>query len=448
VLWVDDEWDVAERLSRDPSVNVLLLEAGPAGPPTPTDLFAALSLPGRTWPELTARRTPNSSERFYPRGRGVGGSGVINGLIDLDPPAGDFERWNRVGLLEQSSAPSNPPTTVLPAHWGPADRLAAVTARTLGFPLLRRAGVESPGIGPVPLHVDATGERSSTDRTHLHAALTRPNLTLGADVNVHALTMNSTTCTGVRLHDGTAVGAKTTVLCAGAIHSPALLLRSGLTRAGIGRKLADHPAVGATLHLRRPADLATPATCAVGHTADGLQVLPLNRLGTTPELRRLGAILVGVLDSHGRGRVTITDTGEPVVNFDLLSDQRDRASVVRAVRLLVGLTTRPGVTAETTDISADDRGTPITALIGVSDSDCLAWAEQNLADYVHATGTCAFGPTEDANAVVGRGGRVHDTTGLAVIDASVFPTPPRVNPWRATVLVAESFADQLAKLLS
>jgi choline dehydrogenase-like flavoprotein len=458
VLWADDQWDViivgagtagcvvAERLSRDPSVRVLVLEAGPAGPTTPPDLFTALSLPGRTWPKLTARRTPNSSARFYPRGRGVGGSGAINGLIDLEPPTHDLEAWARTGLVV-ASAPHHDALTISTREWGPVDRMTTVAAKALGLPLLRRATVDIAGIGPAPLHITSQGERASTDRTHLHDALFRTNLAVVTDVDVRNLVIDDATCTGVRLTDGRTVRSSTVVLCAGAIHSPALLLRSGLTRPGIGANLADHPAVGATLHLRTPADSTVPATCAIGHTADHLQILPLNRLGNTPELRGLGALLVGVLESHGRGHVTISPTGEPIVHFDLLGDARDRASILRAVRLLVDLTNRPEVAAEVTAVSADDDGTPIASLGGASDTEALGWAEQHLADYVHATGTCAYGPVDDSTAVVGPGGQVHGMVGLAVIDASVFPTPPRVNPWRSTVLVAASLADQLATLL-
>ena len=446
---------VAERLSRDPTLRVLLIESGPGGPATSPDLFAALSAPGRLWPELTARRSPLGPVRAYPRGRGVGGSGAVNGLLDLPPTTADLDRWAAVGLVLTSCV--DRAVVELPTRrWGPADRLLATAGRAAGLRLVRHATVDHAGIGAAPLHarLDDRGglTRASTDVTHLAAARHRPNLAVLAEAEVVELTGVATgAVSGVRADTPSGhrtISAPLTVVCAGAIHTPALLLRSGLTRAGIGQNLADHMAVGVTLHLRQPALADTPTTCAIGHAAGGLQLLPLNRLGTTDDLRMLGALLVGVLDNRGRGAVSIDTTGRPVVEFDLLGDPRDRAEIVRAARLLFDIASRPEIRAETTHVSIDDRGTPVSAALDMGDTACLGWIEQNLADYVHATGTCAYGASDDPSAVVGIGGIVHGSTGVAVIDASVFPTPPRVNPWRATVMLAAALADDLAAFVA
>ena len=446
---------VAERLSRNPAWRVLLIESGPGGPPTSADLFAALSTPGRIWPDLTARRSPLGPVRAYPRGRGIGGSGAVNGLLDLPPGGSDLGRWAAAGLMLDTSVDRS--VVELPtSRWGPADRLLATAGRAAGLPLVRHATVGHAGIGAAPLHarLDDRGglSRASTDVTHLGAARQRPNLAILTATDVVELTVVATgTVTGVRAE--TPSGPRTfsaplTVVCAGAIHTPALLLRSGLTRPGIGRNLADHTAIGVTLHLRQPALDNTPTTCALGHTAGGLQLLPLNRLGTTDELRMLGALIVGVLDNRGRGSVSVDTTGRPVVEFDLLGDPHDRAEIVRATRLLFDIASRPEIRAETTHVSIDERGTPVSAAVDMDDRALTRWIEQNLADYVHATGTCAFGPSDDPSAVVGIGGVAHGSTGLAVIDASVFPTPPRVNPWRATVMLAAGLANDLAAVLA
>ncbi len=444
---------VAERLSRDPATRVLLIESGPDGPTTSADLFAALSGPGRLWPDLTASRSPEGPVRVYPRGRGIGGSGAVNGLLDLPPTAADLHRWAAVGLVLDTSVDRT--VVDLPtSRWGPADRLLATAGRAAGLPLVRHTRVDRAGIGAAPLHArlgaDGGLARASTDVTHLGPARHRPNLAVLADTDVIELTGAAAGAVGgVRAETANrprTISAPLTVVCAGSIHSPALLLRSGLTLPGIGRNLADHAAVGVTLHLRRPAPADTPTTCALGHTAGGLQLLPLNRLGATDELRMLGGLLIGVLDNRGRGSVSIDEAGRPVPEFDLLGDPHDRAAIVRATRLLFDIASRSEGRAETTHVSIDERGTPLADAIGMDDRTLTRWIEQNLADYVHATGTCAFGSSEDPSAVVGAGGVVHGTAGVAVIDASVFPTPPRVNPWRATVMLASALADDLAAL--
>ena len=179
---------VAERLSRDPAVRVLLIESGPSGPTAPADLFGALSAPGRLWPDVTARRSPLGPVRVYPRGRGIGGSGAVNGLLDLRPTGGDLDRWASVGLALDTSVQRT--VAQLPtSKWGPADRVLATAGHAAGLPLIRRARVDQAGIGAAPLHarfdVDRQLLRASTDVTHLGPARQRPNL---ADLPLIAVT--------------------------------------------------------------------------------------------------------------------------------------------------------------------------------------------------------------------------------------------------------------------
>ena len=93
---------VAARLSEDPSRTVLLLEAGPdyRTSDTPEEVaglnfFAALGVPELTWPDISARRRPGQPSEWYPRGRGVGGSSAVNGLIAVPGLPDDYDRWER-----------------------------------------------------------------------------------------------------------------------------------------------------------------------------------------------------------------------------------------------------------------------------------------------------------------------------------------------------------------
>jgi 5-(hydroxymethyl)furfural/furfural oxidase len=90
---------LAARLSEDPGVSVLLLEAGPdhrsADAPDgirAANFFSALMEPGRIWPDLVATRAAGQSESVYVRGRGVGGSSV-NAMGAIRGTPEDYDRW-------------------------------------------------------------------------------------------------------------------------------------------------------------------------------------------------------------------------------------------------------------------------------------------------------------------------------------------------------------------
>ena len=99
---------LAARLSEDPTVSVLLLEAGPdyrsheAPAAMQSHNHGEILLAERfqeiyQWPGLMARRSEVQGPRAFVRGRGVGGSSAINGLIALRGEADDFDRWKRMG---------------------------------------------------------------------------------------------------------------------------------------------------------------------------------------------------------------------------------------------------------------------------------------------------------------------------------------------------------------
>src|SRR5256885_1397681 len=93
---------IAARMSQDPDRSVLLLEAGPdhSSLDTPAALaglnfFGALELPERVWPGLMAVRADGQPPYLYVRGRGVGGSSAVNGLVALRGIPEDYDHWAR-----------------------------------------------------------------------------------------------------------------------------------------------------------------------------------------------------------------------------------------------------------------------------------------------------------------------------------------------------------------
>ncbi|MBA3287073.1 MAG: GMC family oxidoreductase N-terminal domain-containing protein, partial [Acidimicrobiia bacterium] len=213
---------------------------------------------------------------------------------------------------------------------------------------------------------------------------------------------------GVVLASGVEVPAHRVVVCAGAVGSPALLLASGLGGAAVGRNLQNHPGLPVTLHLRDGVDVDRHglATAVTWRAETDVEIVALNHLG--PDEPGRAMLLVGAMAPTGRGSVTLGADGTPVVE-PVASDQ-DR------VRLDVGLRRVEELLAHPAFAAIVDR-----VEVG-----------QAPAGFHHATSTCAMG------AVVDGRGSVTATAGLAVVDASVFPTIPTTHPYLPTVVLAET----------
>ena len=291
---------LANRLSADPAVRVLLLEAGPANGHWSIEMPCAMGqLVGGdryNWcyrseaePFLDGRRIGT------PRGRVLGGSSSINGMVYMRGHARDYDAWSDGGCFGWSYR------EVLPyfiraehhelganAYHGDAGPLRVTAGRT-ATPLANAfiaAGIEAgygrtddpngyrqEGFG----RVDRTtwnGGRWSTAHGYLAEALGRGNLTVGTGALASRVLFNGTRATAVEyVRDGHTVTARATaevLLCAGAINTPQLLLLSGVgpadelraagirplhDRPGVGRRLADHPDTVVQHFGRRPVSI-------------------------------------------------------------------------------------------------------------------------------------------------------------------------------------------------
>lgn len=460
---------VAARLSEDPSSTVVLVEAGPdppGGPPPAIagqNFLAALAEPGRTW-DLPAERHPGQPPRPYLRGRGVGGSSAVNALVLLRGVPEDYDAWAALGAdgwAWRDVAPAFAelarwlPRALPPLPtWSPLERAVAAAARQLGLPWCAdpEAPGAVPGVGPAPLALEG-GRRRSADDLYLEPARVRPNLEVRSDVLVDRVLLDPRRrAVGVRTAGGEELGGDGVVVCCGAIHSPALLLRSGLDRPGIGAGLADHASVGLSVALRPDARLAgddaRPISSVLransglaGAGPADLQVLAMGATGLGAAGRAAGAVQVALMRVFSRGRVGLASddpTVPPDVRFDLLSDERDRVRMRRGVGLLLDLVERAEVGAVSELVACDEGGTPAAALRDGATLD--AWLDGAVGDYVHAAGTCRMGRPDDRLAVVGPAGAVIGTRGLWVVDASVMPDLPRANTHLPTVMVAERLA--------
>ena len=273
---------IAYRLGEVPSNNVLVLEFGKTDIGPFIQMPAALSYPMNMarydWGyKAEAEETLDGRALVCPRGKVIGGSSSINGMIYVRGNVGDYDHWQETGAAGWSYA------DVLPyfrrmetshggeAPWRGTDGPLHITRGPRDNPLHHafvkastEAGYEATddynghrqeGMGPADMTV-YKGRRWSSANAYLRPAIARGNVTLRTGVMVDQLLFDGTKCIGVRyIKSGRTIDVfakKSVVLSAGAIGSPSILQRSGigpkqvLKKAGITLR-ADRPGVGANL---------------------------------------------------------------------------------------------------------------------------------------------------------------------------------------------------------
>jgi len=290
---------LANRLSADPALSVLLLEAGPP------DRHPLLHVPKGFGKLLGHRRlawhfptAPVGSTRRaeqWVRGRVLGGSSSINGMVYNRGQAADYDELVRLGNPGWGWPEMLPIFRAIEDH-----ALGASDTRGTGGPLavsvpasgdglcedLLRAGAEAGlerrtdvndsdgeriGYAPATIH---GGRRVSAARAFLHPVTRRPNLRVVTGVTAESLLFDGDRAIGVRARTGSGTAdyrcTRQVVVSAGGIGSPVLLQRSGigpaddLRRAGIATRV-DRPAVGARLREHRYVPLQFRLTADLGY---------------------------------------------------------------------------------------------------------------------------------------------------------------------------------------
>ena len=124
---------------------------------------------------------------------------------------------------------------------------------------------------------------------------------------------------------------------------------------------------------------------------------------------------------------------DPVVEFGMLSDDRDRSRLRDCVRRMIDVVRHKAVVSISDGVMA--LATPLDELD--TDDAIDAWLTATVNDYVHAVGTCRMGMPGDPAAVVDSDCRVIGYEQLRVCDASIMPDLPKANTHLTTVAIAD-----------
>jgi choline dehydrogenase len=291
---------LASRLTEDPDIRVLLLEAGGRTNHWSVMMPAALAanfLGGPfNWSYYTVPQPRLAGRRiFQPRGKGLGGSSAINGMAYISGHALDFERWAAEGATGWSYAEvlpyfkraetnsrgenawrggSGPLATIIFNIDQPLNRAFVDAGVQAGFNWTDDVnGFRQEGFGPYDKCIDR-GVRASTAHAFLAPVRQRPNLTVETGAMALGIVVDGKRATGLRYAVNgaprTAHASREVVLASGAFGSPQLLMLSGIGPAdhlrrhgievvhdlpGVGENLQDHLEV----HLQYTAPMAKSA---------------------------------------------------------------------------------------------------------------------------------------------------------------------------------------------
>ncbi|MEQ1754023.1 MAG: FAD-dependent oxidoreductase [Micropepsaceae bacterium] len=482
---------LAARVSEDPNRTVLLVEAGPdySDPRlTPFDLVNGHnnSYADHDW-GISHAPTQGRDVRF-PRGRVVGGSSAVNTAIALRAMPEDFAEWAELGLDEWNWQGVLPHYRRLERDLDYGDRdyhgdAGPITIRryprsemmlqhqafldaahTLGYPECADAN-DPAGWGAGPQPMNKLGRlRVSCAIGYLAPARIRGNLEVRPDTTVTRVLTTNGRCTGieVRKTDGSfdTIHARLVVLAAGAIMSPAILMRSGLgPRAqldahsidvvrdlpGVGQNLGDHPAIVTTLRPRDPAitNMDQPIIQTIlRYTAPGsekrndLQIEMLTFAGkpATP----LFGIAAVVEYQYGRGELRLASAdpdASPIIDNRFCEDERDARRLAACYRDALTLArTKP--VSDLAEAIVFPRGNP-------SDEELVGLCRRFSGSGYHPCGTAKMGLASDPLAVVNQYGQCETLEGLVVADASIMPVVPRANTNLTAIMIGEKIGEWL-----
>ncbi len=485
---------IAERLSKDRALNVLLLEAGT----TDTDErvrgigdFAELWGTDVDW-KFPTEPQPGLNNRVITldQGKLIGGGTSINAMMYVRGNARNFDVWNALGADGWSYRDVLPAFKDLEDYEGGASEYRGAggplrirdcpdeTARCEVFMVAAtEAGFDGPywdtngerqenGAGLLQFSIDDRGKRVSGGTAFLDPARGRPNLSIETGAEVTKLLLENNRAVGVSYRQNReskqAWAESEVVVCGGAFLSPKLLMLSGIGPAGhlqslnipvvadlpgVGRNLCDH--VQLSFVYKRKTDHPNP-TLLTGNllffqTREGADAAPPDmQLNFTPavpqQLRPMidlpfpACIFLAILvQPFSLGEVKLRSanpTDAPVIDPKFLFQQADVDAFVKTSEVI----DRIANTRAFAELN-DGRVSPST------DKDLVQSIRDQSSTLWHPVGTCKIG--RDPMAVVDPDLKVYGIDGLRVADSSVMPTVTSGNVAAPTFMIGWRAADKI-----
>lgn len=483
----------ARRLTDDPTVSVTLIEAG--GPTQRPDVMAPPAWPSLMGGDLDyatmSVAQPGADDRpfMFTRGRGLGGSTAVNAMIHSHPGAVTLDTWPesmssahfaRVIKLIEQHTPTSPlvddthrGTDGLVANRQAVEPNAASKAfieacLEAGHPALGDPNApDARGAGLFDLSIDQEGVRADAYSAYLAPVSDRPNLEILTGVDVRRLQVSEGRVVALDVaRDGVIDMLPVTgevLLCAGAVATPVLLLRSGIGPAEdlanarievvvdnpqVGQNLHDHPMIPVVFSSTRPIGPPTnqlfeallylpnessaenhTVSAAVGHIGLPLPGLPTPDFGITA--------LVGTYTPRSRGSITLDPTnpdGDPLIDPAYMTDPSDVAALVGGLSLIRDVFSQQALTVfglqelfPGPDASSDEQ-LAVAVHAGVS-------------SYYHPVGTCRAG--DDPESVVDGRMKLRGLSNVHIGDMSIAPIAPEV----ATSVTAQFIGWRTAELV-
>lgn len=487
--------------------RVLLLEAGPVPAPLASRDGASLAaaVPGHSLAFAYPATLTLGRDHTVVRGRVAGGSTAINAGYFRRPRSHDCDAWARAANDQRWSpaatlplwteietdrdfgnAPGHGTDGPMPVSRGSVEHPLSAALMAAGLAMGLPADPDQnahpenpPGIGATPTN-SRDGKRWSTARAwlepHPSGVTVRGNCTVRRVLIVHGRAVGVEVLVGGRVE--TLCGGRV-VLCAGAIESPQLLVRSGVGPASllaaadvslvqelpVGIQLHDHPQVVMRFTVPQSV-LDNPVETALGVSAHGssgvpvdasrgdsagalagsgvgdLEVLSLMHplglmLGTDRDDTHV-SMLISTLQSSGHGALRLDprlDGAAASIDFRYLEIESDRARLRSAVRLAAALLESDSLR----QLGAVPEHPTLTSL---DDAELDAWVLARLSTSLHSCGTTPMGVDPSTSVVDGRGA-VHGVAGLHIADLGILPTTPTSGPAASAVLIGHVIADAL-----